>query len=203
MPMASLAGLLVFVAYGMFDAKHFFHCLKVSPKSDKAVLLACFALTITFDMVIGVTVGVVLAALLFIQRMSQYTKGSQWTGTHHKLTEPMPEGIMVYEIAGPLFFGAAEKAIEGSKIVNKDIKSVVFNLESVPTMDLTGLVAFESAILDLLSRSVSIHISGVNKQPLQLLKKSKVLKSNPQIQIENNLHDAISFAKTDLLKTLI
>jgi len=202
MPMASLAALLVYVAYGMFDAKHFFHCLRVSPRSDKIVLLTCFALTVSFDMVIGVTVGVVLASLLFIQRMSGITTGIQWTGTHHKLLEAIPDGIMVYEIAGPLFFGAAERAIEGST-ENKEIKVVIFNLESVPTMDLSGLVALESSILELRSRDVSVHFAGVNPQPLQLLQKSELLKKNPQIRLEQSLHKALAFAKTDLLKTLI
>lgn len=102
---------------------------------------------------------------------------------------------MVYEIAGPLFFGSAEKAIEGVKIARKGIRSVIFNLENVPTMDLTGLVAFESAILNLLSRSVSIHISGVREQPMQLLKKSEVLKANPQIHFEKKLSSALAYAK--------
>lgn len=203
MPMASLAALLVYVAYGMFDAKHFFHCLNVSPRSDKAVLLTCFFLTVTFDMVIGVTVGVMLAALLFIHRMSTITFGSQWTGTHHKVQESLPEGVVVYEIAGPLFFGAAERAIEGSVLVNKDTRVLVFNLESVPTMDLTALVALESAILELLSRKVAVHIAGVTKQPLLLLQRSKVLKDNPQIRLVQTLHEALSFAKTDMLKTVI
>ncbi len=202
-PMASLAAMLVYVAYGMFDLKHFKHCLKVSPRSDKAVLLTCFFLTVIFDMVFGVTVGVGLAALLFIQRMSKVTTGSQWTGTHHALSEPLPEGVMVYEIAGPLFFGAAERAIEGATIANKDIKSIIFNFENVPTMDLTGLIAFESAIIDLLSRNIIVHIAGISKQPLQLLRKSKVLQDNPQIQIESTLHKAIAFAKRDLVKNYI
>ena len=202
-PMSALAGLLMYVSYGMFDSKHFFHCIKLSPRSDRTVLLTCFTLTVCFDMVVGVTIGVVLAALLFIQRMSYVTTGSAIMGAHHKLPEQLPEGIMVYEIAGPLFFGAAQRAIEGAKVANKTIKSVVFNFENVPTMDLTGLIAFESAVLELKNRDISIHISNVSPQPLKLLSRSKVLRSNPQIHIESTLKQALGYAKTDLLKTLI
>lgn len=194
MPMASLAALLVYVAYGMFDAKHFFHCLDVSPRSDKLVLLSCFFLTVIFDMVIGVGVGVILAALLFIQRMTDLTSGTQWVGEHHKIKEKVPDGIMVYDIAGPLFFGVAQRAVAGVRTANEDIKIVIFNLELVPILDLTGLIAFESAILELISKSVSVYVAASSPQPLRLLKQSKVFKDN-SIPLHETLHDSLVFAK--------
>ena len=97
------------VAKNMAEARHFVHILRVAPRSDALVLLTCFSLTVLFDMVIAVSVGVVLAALLFMKRMAELSETKLDTGTMARLE--LPEGVRLYEIAGPLFFGAAQRAM--------------------------------------------------------------------------------------------
>ena len=110
-PMAALAALLLLVAWNMSDVRFFAHIVRVAPRSDVSVLVTCFVLTVAFDMVVAIGVGVVLAALLFMKRMSELTSTrvlapqSQQDAAH-----VVSEGVTLYEIAGPLFFGAAQRA---------------------------------------------------------------------------------------------
>ena len=110
-PMAALAGLLLLVAWNMSDVRHFVHTIRVAPRSDVVVLLTCFGLTVAFDMVVSIGVGVVLAALLFMKRMSELTSSRVLGGSAGEPSRSLPPGVRVYEIAGPLFFGAAQRAM--------------------------------------------------------------------------------------------
>lgn len=140
LPMAALAALLVLVAYNMSEVKHFFHVVRVSPKSDTWVLLVCFGLTVLYDMVVGVTVGVVLASLLFMKRMASLTQGKLIADeSSGSVTEKLPKGVLVYKIAGPLFFGAANRAIEAITQISRDVQCVVFDMSEVPAMDITEI----------------------------------------------------------------
>ena len=145
LPMASLAALLLFVAWNMAELDHFAHMLKVAPRSDVAVLLTCFLLTVLFDMVVAVSVGVVLAALLFMRRMAEVSEVRLVDAHPMGLTRPLPKGVIAYEIAGPLFFGAAQKAMAALQSVDKGVRVVILDLRSVPMLDATGLVGLESA----------------------------------------------------------
>jgi len=128
LPMAALAALLMLVAYNMSEYRHFIHILKVAPRSDVSVLLICFLLTVIFDMVIGVSVGVGLAALLFMRRMAEVTGGHKLEVSENLqfLTKNIPSNIVIYEIEGPLFFGAAEKAAKTLTDITDEIKGVGF-----------------------------------------------------------------------------
>ena len=150
LPMAGLAALLVIVARNMSEARHFFRLGRIAPRHDVIVMLTCFALTVVFDMVVAVTVGVVLAAVLFMRRMSVLTKVDleQRTDAGYDV----PDGIRLYEIAGPMFFGAAKTAMEALHTVGDRDHTYILDMQHVPTMDATGLVALESA-LDRLHRS--------------------------------------------------
>ncbi len=189
-PMASLAALLLMVAYNMAELKHFKHIVTVAPRSDVAVLLLCFSLTVLFDMVIGVTVGVVLAALLFMHRMASLATGQKLIGTHHeRSSQAIPPDVLIYEIAGPLFFGATEKAMSAIRDTKLDVKTVILLMENVPAMDMTGLVALESAISRLANGGCQICLVGVRSQPKELLGKSRVFKSVQTFQtLDSALH---------------
>lgn len=182
LPMAALAALLLIVAYGMSDIKNFKHILKVAPASDAAVLVICFSLTVAFDMVVGVSIGLMLAAMLFLQRMSSLTEG-------HFILDPSPEpstapaslpsGFIVYEIAGPLFFGAAQRAMSSLSAIHSSAKTIIFSLEKVPTMDVTGLVALENAVSRIQASGRQAVFIGVHGQPRTLVEKSETLRSLP------------------------
>ena len=196
LPMAALAALLMLVAYNMAEIKHFFHILKAGPKSDVSVLLMCFSLTVVFDMVVGVSVGIVLAAFLFMQKMAAVTSSRVFGGGEHPhLKEPLPKETVLYEIAGPLFFGATENAVEAMSSITDHIRSVIFVLDAVPFMDVTGLVAFESAIQKLIARHRQIYLVGVKKQPSDILKKSDLFKEGSEIHFCKTLDEAVQKCK--------
>ena len=177
LPMAGLAALLLWVAWNMAEREHFMRILRRAPKSDSAVLLTCFLLTVLFDMVLAVGVGVVLAALLFMQRMAEVTNTRQWVADTRDATSvpptfQVPNGVRVYEIAGPLFFGAAERAMGALARVDKDTHRVVIDMASVPAIDATGLIALESTIARLNRRGIAVALAGVQPQPLRAIVKA-------------------------------
>lgn len=175
LPMASLAALLVVVAWNMAEVKHVFHSLGVAPRSDVAVLVTCYLLTVLFDMVVGVAVGMVLASFLFMRRMAEVT-GSRVSESHHPgLPSPLPRGVVVYEITGPLFFGAAQKAMSNLHVIGSGTRAVIVMMDAVTAMDATGLVALESGLATLRRDHILVILCGVREQPLALLQQAKVL----------------------------
>jgi SulP family sulfate permease len=173
LPMAALAALLLQVAWRMGEARHVARMLRVAPRSDILVLLSCFGLTVCFDMVVAVTVGIVFAALLFMKRMAEVSRAELVNVADLDLDEPMPEGVLFYEIAGPLFFGAANKAMTTLRTVaRKGVKVVVLDLRSVPMLDATGLVALDSTVGKLRDAGIVVVLAGVQPQPLRALAKA-------------------------------
>jgi SulP family sulfate permease len=169
LPMASLAALLLFVAWNMSELDHFAHVLKVAPRSDVAVLLVCFLLTVLFDMVVAVSEGVVMEALLFMKRMAEVSEVRLVDQHPFAIDRPLPKGVVVYEIAGPLFFGAAQKAMAALEEVDKGVRVVLLDLRSVPALDATGLVGLESAFERLQRAGVLVVIGGAQPQPLRAM----------------------------------
>lgn len=194
LPMASLAALLLIVAWNMSEAKHFVHALRVAPRSDVLVLLTCFLLTVVFDMVVSVTVGVMLAALLFMRRMAEVS-GVRLVDQHPLLTG-LPKDVLVYEVAGPLFFGAAQKAMSALHRTPTGINVVLLDLAAVPAMDATGLVSLEAAVERLHSLGVFIVLSGVQAQPMQVLARSGIhRKRRDRIAVYRSMERAVAKAR--------
>ena len=144
-PMPTIAAILFIVAYNMCQWRTFVHLIRTAPKSDIIVLFATFILTILFDLVVAIEIGMVLACLLFIKRMSEETHIDGWTYVDDDTPDvdahlkKLPLQIRVYEITGPLFFGAAD-AIE--HIVVKDFTTcLVLRMRSVPAIDSTAMNA--------------------------------------------------------------
>jgi SulP family sulfate permease len=198
LPMASLAALLVMVAWNMAEAKHFLHIVRVAPKSDVAVLLACYVLTVVFDMVIAVTAGVVLAAFLFMRRMAEVASVQLVGAEHPHLKVKLPREVMLYEVNGPLFFGAAESAMDAFRAIGARPKVLILDLGAVPAMDVTGLVALESALARLRQQGVFCIITQVRPQPLSVLEKAGVKEDPGRLQIIGSLDDAASAALAHL-----
>lgn len=195
LPMTSLAALLLVVAWNMSEAKHFVHVLKVAPKSDVAVQLTCFSLTVLFDMVVSVTAGVVLAALLFMRRMAEITGAKLAEGRHPELRSPLPPGVVLYEIAGPLFFGAAQKAMSALDSISGQARTVILHIEAVPAMDATGLVNLESAIERLHHDKTFGILSGVQPQPAKVLEKAGIGFDAERLAICATLDAAVAYAR--------
>jgi SulP family sulfate permease len=174
LPMASLAALLLLVAYNMSEIKHFVHVLRVAPKSDALVQLTCFSLTVAFDMVVSVSVGVVLAALLFMRRMAEISGATLVPAGHPGLRAPLPRGVVLYDIAGPLFFGAAQAAMSALDHIARGTRIVILDLEDVPAMDATGLVNLESVLERLERDRAFVILAGVQEQPRKVLQKAGI-----------------------------
>ncbi len=162
LPMASLAALLIMVAWNMSEARHFVNIVRVAPRSDVLVLLACFGLTVMIDMVVAVAVGVGLASLLFIRRMVELTHTTLLNGEHHAHLQNLPEQIAVYDINGPLFFGAAEKAMSVLQRVNTKVRVVIIDMTDVPVLDMTGIVALDSSVKKLNKVHIAVIMAGLN-----------------------------------------
>ncbi|HEX5716090.1 MAG TPA: C4-dicarboxylic acid transporter DauA [Thermoanaerobaculia bacterium] len=193
LPMASLAALLLLVAWNMSEVKHFAHALRVAPKSDVAVLLLCFGLTVIFDMVVSVTVGVVLAALLFMRRMAEVSNVR--LVDQHPLVKGLPRDVLVYEVAGPLFFGAAQKAMSALQRVPTGISAVLLDLSAVPVMDATGLVALEGTVERLQKMGIYVILAGVQMQPMRVLAKSGIHKRRDRIAVYGSMERAVAAAR--------
>ncbi len=161
LPMASLAALLLVVAWNMSDVPHFFRIVRIAPASDVAVLLVCYGLTITFDMVVAVSVGVLLAAVLFMRRMANMTAVQVLVPPPVDAPGALPEGFFVYDFDGPLLFGAAQKAMSQLDIVSDRARVIILRLDHVPFIDATGLVALESALVRVHERGRFAIVSGL------------------------------------------
>jgi SulP family sulfate permease len=199
LPMASLAALLLLVAWNMSEVHHFIHTVKMAPRSDVAVLLACFLLTVIFDMVVGVSVGMVLAAMLFMRRMADVTETTVSVGSHPHLPGPIPPGVVVYDISGALFFGAAHKAMGALSSIGDQAHAVVLRMDEVPAMDVSGLVALESAIEQLAQRHCVAIVTGLRPQPREVLEKAHFVRRN-DVVICDDVAEALQLA--DLARTV-
>ncbi|MES1244849.1 MAG: C4-dicarboxylic acid transporter DauA [Acidobacteriota bacterium] len=192
LPMASLAALLLLVAWNMSEAKHFVHALRVAPRSDVMVLVLCFGLTVVFDMVVSVTVGVVLAALLFMRRMAEVSNVR--LVDQHPLVKGLPKDVLVYEVAGPLFFGAAQKAMTALQRVPTGISVVLIDLASVPVMDATGLVSLEGTVERLQKMGIYVVLSGVQREPMRVLARSGIHRHRERIAVYRSMERAMAEA---------
>jgi len=156
------------------------------------VLVTCFALTVLVDMALAVSVGVMLASLLFMRRMAALTKITLDTDVAERLQ--MPPGIRLYEIAGPMFFGAANRAMETLDAVGTDAKVVILSMKGVDVMDATGLIALEST-LDRLGRGGRMVIlTGLAPEPAALLERAGIKRVPDRLAVAPDLDTAVSMA---------
>ena len=174
-PMPTIAAILFVVAYNMCQWRPFVHLVKTAPKSDIAVLVITFVLTVVFDLVIAIEVGFVLACLLFMKRMSDETGVVGWkyveedTDDSEKL-KVLPKEIRVYEITGPLFFGAADRVAQIS--VKDFTKCLIVRMRSVPAIDVTAMNALTELYEKCSKNGIKLVFSHVNGQPMRVMEKA-------------------------------
>jgi SulP family sulfate permease len=196
LPMASLAALLVIVAWNMSERKHFVRMLRIAPAADVVVLLTCFFLTIYFDMVVSVTAGIVISSLLFMKRMAEVSGVTLVGSGHPALDRPLPRGVLLYQVAGPLFFGAAEKAISTiAGMERRGVSVVVLDLMAVPAIDATGLVALESLIREMNDAGIKVILAGVQRQPLRAMARAGWRNRKGRLRIFQEFDHAIDVAR--------
>lgn len=182
-PMATLAGILIVIAYNMSEWKNFVSVMR-GPKSDTMVLLITFILTVFIDLTVAIEIGMVLAAFLFIRDMTKHTyiQSVNVEEDENDFDDPLaitkfriPKEIEVYEINGPLFFGAAYKFRDAISLIEKKPKVFILRMRNVPYIDATGLRALKEVLNDMQNKGTKIVLSGVtNEQVIDELQKSRI-----------------------------
>lgn len=198
-PMPAIAAILFVVAYNMSEWKKFVRICKTAPKSDIMVMVITFALTVIFDLVIAIEVGMVLAAMMFMKRSSEETTVEGW-----KYVDPendadslelraVPKDVRVYEISGPLFFGTADRI---STITLKEYtRCLILRMRSVPSLDATAMNALEELRKKCEKQGVRLILSHVNPQPLQVMKKSGFYETVGEENFCPHIDDALKKAR--------
>jgi SulP family sulfate permease len=193
-PMASMAALLLVVAWNMSEARHFVRIVRIAPRDDVTTLLICFTLTVVFNMEIAVAVGIGLAALLFIRRSIDLTGARLMERHTHAHGEPLPANVLLYDIDGPLFFGAAQKALSEIATLRRDVRVVILDMSDVTMLDMTALVALESIVENLRKKRVALVINNLQPRMMLKLRRAGIRKRRGIVEFTRNLHDAASVA---------
>ncbi len=196
-PMPTIAAILFVVAYNMSEWREFVGIVKKAPKSDTLVLLVTFVLTVVFDLVVAIIVGVILATVMFMKRMSDVTDAYGWeeidenTDDANIKLKKVPENTLVFEITGPIFFGASTKIADVIKHGKKQV--LILRMRSVPAIDATGLHSLETIIKMCKKQGKTIILSHVNEQPMQSLEKAKLLN---EVIVAENIDAALEIAES-------
>ncbi len=194
-PMPTIAAILFMVAYNMSEWREFLHTVKTAPKSDIAVLLVTFGLTVIFDLVVAIAVGMVLAAVLLMKRVSDESGVSSWKYDVEDDSDKLivPTNVRVFEVNGPMFFGAADKLLD----VNlKDYTTVlILRMRSMTAIDATAMNSLDHLADRCDEHGVKIVLSHVNEQPLKAMKKSGFYKRVGAENIKPDITSALEYAK--------
>ena len=205
-PMTTLAATLIFVAYNMSEW-HAFVNLFHSPKSDVAILLVTFFLTILIDLTVAIQVGVLLAAFLFLQRMSNETQINLITENLRERDEEeardmskltVPPGVEIFEIYGSLFFGAIERFKDAMKRIEKRPRILIIRMRHVVAIDATGLLTMEELLTTSKRHGTTLILSAVAAQPLAAMQQSGFLERLGKENISENIYEALDRAKAIL-----
>jgi SulP family sulfate permease len=208
-PLATLAGILIVVAFHMSDWRMLVAEFR-GPKSDVAVLLATFTLTVLVDLTVAIEVGIVLAAFLFMRRMAEVTNISVLT---HEFKDPpddfeqdpnavrrrvIPEGVEVYEITGPFFFGAAARFREELAAISREPRVLILRMRHVPVIDSTGLNALRELVQRSRRAGTLVVLADVHMQVIVALERSGFLYELGEPNVTGNVDDALNRAREHL-----
>jgi sulfate permease, SulP family len=201
-PMATLAGILVVVAYNMSEWENFVAVFK-GPGSDVAVLLTTFLLTVLVDLTVAIEIGMVLAVFLFMRKMIQFSGVSNLTNDGDIENEKdaignftIPENVEVFEITGPLFFGAAYKFKDAIRFIEKPPKVLIIRMRQVPIIDATGIRTLQDVFKESNNRGTKLILSEVHsKQVMKELQDTRLLFAIGKANVTNSFADAINRSK--------
>ena len=200
-PMPTIAAILFMVAYNMCQWRTFKNLLKTAPKSDIAVLVTTFVLTVAFDLVVAIEIGMLLACLLFMKRMSDETGVKSWSYLEEQEDlRKISKGIRVYEITGPLFFGAADRV---SDIVVRDFtECLILRMRGVPAIDSTAMNALLALYNKCKKEGIVLILSHVNEQPMHAMQKAGFTELVGEENFCKNIDAAIERAEMLIKKNL-
>jgi sulfate permease, SulP family len=208
-PMATLAGVLVVVAYNMSEWRHFLSVLR-GPGSDRVILLTTFLLTVFIDLTVAIEIGMILAAFLFMRNMIKSSNVSSMkkefengdNGNDDELLENynIPKNVEVFEITGPLFFGAAYKFKEAMKFIENSPKVLIIRMRNVPIIDATGINTIKEVYKESEHKGTKLILSEVHSQQIvKELKAARLLFSIGKANITHTLQEAIERSKAIII----
>ena len=192
-PMPTIAAILFMVAYNMSEWRRFVRIVKTAPISDIAVMVVTFGLTVIFDLVIAIEVGLVMAFVLFMKRMSDETKISAWKNDPESELAGIAENIKVFEIDGPLFFGSADKIPD--IVADENTKYLILRMRAVNAVDSTAMNALDALNDKCKKMGVRLILSHVNEQPMKIMKKSGFVEAVGTENFVPHIHDALNLCK--------
>ena len=178
-PLCCLSAILFVVAWNMSEVPHVIRLVRGSPATDVVVLVITFSLTVFVDLVVAVNVGVMLAALIFMRRMSLAVSVEaqvESTADNKLPAGPLPAGVVVYSIEGPLFFGAAEKLERTLAHIQRPATTLILRMSQVPFMDVTGISALDQIITDFLKHDATVLLSEVRPNVLHKLERAGLVR---------------------------
>ena len=198
-PMPVIAAILFMVAYNMCEWRKFVKICKTAPKSDILVLVVTFVLTVVFDLVVAIEVGMLIAVVLFMKRMADVAKVRTWTSHGEDISadsermKVVPENTEVVEFDGPMFFASSEKF--SSVPVKDNIKTVILRMRNVPSLDATAMESLYAIYNDCKKNSINLVLSHTNEQPLSVMKKAGFYDELGADNFLPNIDEALAYAE--------
>lgn len=194
LPMASMAAILLLVAWDIAGLDKVIDFFRHAPKNDLWVLLTCLSLTVLFDMVIAIGAGVVFASLLFMREMSELTRVSDISEMKKIVPMPLPEGWAVYKIQGPLFFAAADRIFSELAQLAKEKQGIVLYMDAVTILDAGGMSALRKFLSASQQHSAEVIIADLQFQPLRTIARSELQPIKGQLTFTSTLAEGLALA---------
>jgi SulP family sulfate permease len=200
LPMPAMASLLIMVAWNMSEAPKAVHLLKTAPRSDVLVFLTCFSLTVALDMVIAITTGVLLAAVLFMREMAEMTKVTDITSGKRISEENLPAGWRVFKINGPLFFAAADRIFGELAELSRNVDGFILYMDGVTVLDAGGLSALNKLIATCQNDGTRIVIADLQSQPQRTLARGGLGPVDGVLQFTSSLREALALPLSSMAR---
>ncbi len=194
-PMPVIAAILIMVAYNMCEWRQFVYICKSAPKSDISVLVLTFVLTVVFDLVVAIEVGIVVTMTLFMKKMSDVTEVREWeeASADDDRMKDIPKDTRVFEFNGPMFFATADMISEITP--EKNIKVVILRMRNIPMLDISALRSLKKIYKNFTKKDIRVLFSHVNEQPMSVVKKSGFFSEVGEENFPANIDDALDAAQ--------
>lgn len=194
-PMPIIAAILFMVAYNMSEWRHFVHIVKTAPLADILVLVLTFVLTVALDLVVAISVGLVLSAILFMKRMSDETGIRRWdeNDSNGERAKSIPKDTLVYEFSGPMFFAGADKLLAFS--LEENTRSLILRMGNVQSVDATTMKNLEFMLESCKKYGIRLMLSHVNSFPMKVLTKAGFIDKLGSENIFDDIDSALEAAK--------
>ncbi len=190
-PMAALAALMMMVAWNMSEAKHVLRIMRAAPGSDVAVLVSCLVLTVVFDMTVAVAIGIGLAALLFIRQVSEQTEAKVVSHADGSHAYQVPAEVLIYDVNGALFFGAAHRAMRSLEALPPGKKVVIMDMTDVSILDMTAIMLLQELLTSLEHRGTAVIISGLHPRLILQLQRVGVVGRQGRLEFTRDVAGGI------------